>query len=360
MTAAPRELLIDAQGRLMQRSQGDLATPDCPECCGPLAVVRADLCATTPGYASRHPKRIYIDCPSGGYFCLDPADKRLLKYLGNGFCYRPNYSSAGPAVCEPMPEPGADDVYVGPAETAVSCLPPASTCNTPVCKQACDEPPACCEAGSPGRADFAGCNSGPCDCGQKWMVLWWAHAVETHYDLDNGGVVFQRTTRDGAGFALWTSGHGVAGDCSPAALCRLTGGGTHTTVEGVGASESWLAYNPDAGCVGGASRSHDCAGAWAAADCHFREIGSALQGHGCSWSAGVACTAVADGWHEQWDADLRCDGFSFERSEWDRAKDYGCQISYTKQITASATLTRVVDCDGARPGGGRPGVWELL
>mgnify|MGYP007121596033 FL=1 len=37
----------------MQRAGGDLATPDCPECCGGSTCARAFLCEETPDYVLR-------------------------------------------------------------------------------------------------------------------------------------------------------------------------------------------------------------------------------------------------------------------------------------------------------------------
>jgi hypothetical protein len=362
--STPRTLLVDAQGRLMQRAQGDLATPDCPECCGGLSVVRADLCTTTPGYADVHPKHIYIDCPPDGYFCYDPATKRLVKYVGNGHCYRPNYSTPGPVVCEEMPTPGIDDVYVGPAEGSIYCLPPPITCNSSTCKGVCDGDPDCCETKPSGCTTLPNCpcQDGPtCDCGKKWIVLWSAGSVEEFRDLDQGGLVTRRVTKTAAGFMLYTStcNSSTCVNCLP---CGLPGGGMRTLVEDpFNSSDTWTDYNPPQNCSGAYKGLSECGDAWGHVVCFFSEVGgSDMLTLGCNAVVDEPCTQFQDGSRLTRAGVVRCDGFALEVFSGDKDSAHGCAYSRTKTTTVSGQVARLIECVEGMADTKRPGAMDLL
>ncbi len=361
--STPRSLLIDDQGRVMQRQDGDLATPDCPDCCGSLSVVRADLCATTPNYATTHPKRIYIDCPADGYFCHDPATKRLVKYQGNGHCYRPNYSTPGPVVCEPMPTPGIDDVYVGPAAGSVVCLAPAITCNSQTCKDSCDAPPECCVAKPADCASLPNCpcqDGTVCDCGKQWIVVWSGQSVEEQYDLANGGALWKRITKTASCFMLLTATCATP-DCTVCSLCAMAGGGMRTLVEGQGPSDTWVDYNPPSNCLGAFPSSNPCGGAWALAVCFFPELGGdEMTGLGCNASVDDPCNAVQDGSSLRRSGVIACGGFALERFYGTKDSQNGCAYDMKKTTAVSGQVTRLVECVDGMANIRRPGAMDLL
>lgn len=361
--STPRSLLIDDQGRVMQRQDGDLATPDCPECCGSLSVVRADLCTTTPNYATRHPKRIYIDCPLDGYFCHDPATKRLVKYLGNGHCYRPNYSTAGPVICEPMPTPGIDDVYVGPAATSIACLAPAITCNSSTCKNACDGDPDCCEHEQAGCTMHPNCtceDGTSCDCGKRWIVVWSGESVEELFDVAGSGAVTKRTTKTASCFMLWTSTCRDGG-CSSCLPCGLPGGGMRTLVELSSPSDTWTDYNPPFNCSAAYAGLGPCGHAWGHAVCFFPEVGgSDMQTRGCNDSYSEACNAFQDGLVDTRSGVMRCDGFAFTVFHGDKDSNHGCKYWRKKTTTVTGHVTRLIECVEGKGDVRRPGAMELL
>lgn len=206
----------------MQRAGGDLATPDCPECCGQSSCASATLCTTTPGYAGIHPKKIRWACPEDRRICHHPDTARLVEY--NGYCYQPAYDQDGLLVCETCPTSTQDDFFIADPSTIV-CLAPGVTCATSPCNQAMGTPLGCAA-----RADMCTCRGAesgicaedcPACCAKRWLYVWSATTTTRSY---TGGTLCNEYKQFGSGATICT--YTSAGDCpvNPPKQLRVFGG----------------------------------------------------------------------------------------------------------------------------------------
>lgn len=352
----PREILIDDQGRVMQRAEGDLATPDCPECCGDKSCASAALCTTTPGYADIHPKTIWFDCPADRRICHNPDTPRLIEF--GGYCYQPNYDEDGLLVCEPCPGSTLDDQYIGDPTGQITCLAPDVTCDDSPCADPMGNPD-CCEDGfllCPNPD--CGCTAAThCDCGKRYAFAWSGTLViETYKEFT--GELCSRETRTAECLAIVDNYCPEPGPCGWANCVRRYGG-VRKLVE---------CFNSCFGCVPGDTFTPygpplwptpwgpACYQVWTEISKAFPELGSPLTE--CDRTTNQACNSSQQGRHLVQTGTIHCDQIALDQSLEVRYKA-SCGLASKTTISVVGQVSRLIECE-ALADARRPGAMELL
>ncbi|MFO0833644.1 MAG: hypothetical protein U0638_01635 [Phycisphaerales bacterium] len=355
MTAMPREILIDDQGRVMRRAEGDLATPDCPECCGETSCASAALCPTTPNYAGIHPKTIWFDCPADRRVCHDPDTPRLIEF--GGYCYQPNYDQDGLLVCEPCPGDDADNLYIGDPVGQITCLAPDLTCDNSPCSSPFPDPH-CCGGGLLGAPSLdCGSNSSTwCDCGRRNAFVWSGEYVSDTYNEFTGEHCSRYTKR--AACLIITSHYCPDEDPCGWQVCSRRYGGMSEVREYFGScaaprEESYRPYGPPMWPDNGPGA---CL-AWVDVTRFFPELGDPLVE--CDRTINTQCNATQRGRLMTQTGTINCDGVAFAQTYQERYKG-SCGISQVSATNVSGTFTRLIECEQGRGGPALPGAMELL
>lgn len=346
--STPRTLLIDDQGRVMRRQDGDLATPDCPECCNPGSCARATLCTETPDYENVHPKMIVFDCPEDRRLCTSPPGPWLVQY--NGYCYEPNYDEDGLLVCGfPCITTDADHVYVGDPAESLTCLAEKSCMDSP-CNDGYHDPECCktdeqiCPPGCP-------CGAVTCDCGRRFICIWHGYRRERNYNVtfvDGYGDLCDDIVTEGSGAFVMNYYDDGFGGCL--AEPRVFGGSTQT-------------WDHRATCYGSDFTTVDFTdGGWA--DCGewwehaFRFVKTHNDLPWCGSSGNVSCGPSQTGrvWNYTGSV-IDCQSVTFSGTYVER-REGTCVIAHQWEYEYTAFYQRLYECDESRPGD-PPSIGEL-
>lgn len=346
--SAPRTLLVDTDGRLMRMAQGDLATPDCPECCGGgRRCARAFLCPTTFDYANVTPKSIVFTCPESGFLCTSPPGPWLVAY--KGYCYQPLYNEDGSLVCSPNCGSGGDVEDIGDPVGKLTCLP-STTCDDSPCKDPYPTP-TCCVTKDLWCPRECGCDPLTiCDCGKRWVVVWFGSQTYEYWATDCGKCF--TVTVQGGGAAIVTHYGGA---------CQFTDvrhfGGLWRTVTRQDesgycpadppAGTEWIPWTGQGGYI----------------NCGFAPLTRPPQftvpehGNTCDHTQYRACTLTQSGIDVRQTGQVDCTGATFEWRDI-RLEESTCCLR-ERTLGAMGTLVqRLVECDDARPGE-PPSIGEL-
>lgn len=341
--ATPREILIDSQGRVMRRSEGDLATPDCSECCGGSTCARAFLCEETPDYANVHPKVIYFDCPENRRLCISPPGPWLVQY--QGYCYQPNYDEDGLLVCDaPCASLDQDHVYVGSPAESLTCLPNKECTESP-----CSDPfadPECCLTGDLWCTQTCACDGATvCDCGKRWVVFWQAEKTYEYWANDCGKCY--TTTWRGSGAMVVTGRRDPWGACKPLDV-RYYGGVVKTTTrhdqseycpsyQDVPPGEWYTEWD-------GAGAETRCGWGWHTWPPEFGPIPDGGLGISCNYHDARPCNNLQSGYTIDVDGDVSCNGSSWVWSDV-KTEESTCCLRERTIGSIRTSVVRLVECD---------------
>lgn len=354
MTATPRELLIDGEGRLMRRSGGDLATPDCPECCTRRRCARAILCYTTADAENVYPKVLVFPCPEDGRLCVNPPGMKLISY--KGYCYKLKLN-ADETTLECTDTCGVDghySVWIENPADEFTCLAPDIDCESSPCKDPYPDP-TCCVRRDLSCPPSCDCGDPPpvCDCGKRIVFTYggtWSNTIYAPLGHGSDHLVKCRTLRYTESVMVIVT---YGGNCNNPWTDKRYFGGTLREVICHGESD----YCPNC----------DATSDWLPADwsptCGNLRANWAMQaglGDDCAYDYNQTCHAGTQaGRSIHQDGSKSCEWAAF--SGYDRQySSVNCELGEDTTWHWYAAATRLVECDDARPGSGRPGLWELL